>query len=112
DYLKATTGGFITGGLPGLAGLSGVDGLSGAFGGDDLGVAGVCVFVRPADAAYDDPWTKRVVYAATDDTLYVTPPWGSEKPLSGYEFMLGPIELDLLFKPQNYGTDDILKRDW
>jgi hypothetical protein len=112
DYLQATGGGFITGGLPGLASLSGVAGLSGAWGGDDLGLAGVCVYTRPADAALDDPWTVRTIYAATDDTLYVTPPWDSETPAVGDDFMVGAIDFDCVFKPQNYGVDDMTKRDW
>ena len=112
DYLQAETGGFITGGLPGLANLSGVAGLSGALAGDDLGLAGVCVYTRPAGAALDDPWTVRTIYAATDDTLYVTPPWDSEAPAVGDDFMIGAIDFDCVFKPQNYGTDDMTKRDW
>lgn len=112
DYLKATTGGFITGGLPGLAGLSGVAGLSGALDGDDLGLAGVCVYTRSADAALDDAWTVRTIYASTDDKLFITPPWDSETPAVGDDFMVGAIEMNCLFKPQNYGTDDLTKRDW
>lgn len=112
DFLRASTGGFITGGLPELGGLSGVAGLSGAFGGSDLGLAGVCVYTRAEGASVDDPWTRRTIYAATDDTLFVTPPWDSETPAVGDDFMVGAIEMDLLFKPQNYGTDDMTKRDW
>lgn len=112
DYLQSTAGGFITGGLPGLANLSGVPGLSGALDGDDLGLAGVCLYTRGADAELDDPWTVRTIYAATDDKLFITPPWGSEQPAEGDDFMVGAIEMNCLFKPQNYGTDDMTKRDW
>ena len=112
DFLQATVGGFITGGLPGIANLSGVAGLSGAFGGADLGLAGVCVYVRAADADLDDPWTVRTIYAATDDKLFITPPWDSETPVAGSDFMVGAIDFDCVFKPQNYGSDDMTKRDW
>lgn len=108
---------FIEGGIPGLADLSGIAGLSGSFGGGEMGLAGVCVYTRRVGAAYDDPWVQRVIYAATTHRLYVTPQWGPDTPFDAtgqvtYEYMIGAIELDLLFKPQNYGTDDISKRDW
>lgn len=108
---------FVTGGVPGIADLSGVAGLSGSFDGSDVGMAGACVFFRRKGADYDEPWGSRVVYAATTDRLYVTPQWGPDTPFDPtgeveYEFMIGAIELDLLFKPQNYGIDDTQKRDW
>lgn len=108
---------FIEGGVPGLADLSGVAGLSGAWGGGEMGLAGACVYTRRKGAAYDAPWTVRQIYAATDTRLYVTPQWGPDTPFDstgqvGFEYMIGAIELDLLFKPQNYGTDDMSKRDW
>jgi len=106
---------FIEGGLPGLAGLSGVVGLSGAFSGtagNNLGLAGVCVFFRAANAAPDDPWVSRTVFAATRTRLYLTPGIASLGSLIGYEYMLGPIDMDLRFKPSDYGTDDNLKRHW
>ncbi len=103
---------FITGGVPALADLSGIAGLSGALDGDDMGLAGVCLYTRPADAALGTPWTVRTVYAATEDTLYVTPPWGADAPGVGDEYMIGAIDFTCVFKPQNYGTDDVLKRDW
>lgn len=108
---------FIPGGIPGLADLSGIAGLSGALGGGDVGLAGVCVYSRRKGAAYDDPWTVRTIYAATEHRLYVTPQWGPDTPFDPtgeveFEYMIGAIELDLLFKPQNYATDDLSKRDW
>lgn len=108
---------FLVGGIPGLADLSGIAGLSGAFGGGDVGLAGVCVYARRRGAQYDDPWVQRTIYAATQTRLYVTPQWGADVPFDStgeveFEYMIGPIELDLLFKPQNYGTDDMSKRDW
>ena len=96
-----------------MAGLSGVAGLSGAFSGapgDNLGIAGACLFFRPAGSAPDDAWDSRIVFAATATRLYVTPAVTID--LTGYEYMLGPIELDLRFKPTNYGSDDRTKRDW
>ncbi len=108
---------FITGGLPQLAALSGVQGLTPSFGvspneSGELGIAGVCIFTRPADAALDDRWTERIVYASTDTRLYVTPSWGTETPEAGYDYMIGAIEFDAIFKPTNFGTDDMQKRDW
>jgi hypothetical protein len=108
---------FITGGIPGLADLSGIAGLSGAFGGGDTGLAGVCVYTRRRGAAYDDPWVQRVIYAATEERLYVTPQWGPDTPFDPtgqveFEYMIGPIEIDWIFKPQNLGTDDLSKRNW
>lgn len=108
---------FIEGGIPGLADLSGVAGLSGSFGGADMGLAGACVYTRRIGVAYDEPWTVRQIYAATNTRLFVTPQWGPDTPfdatgVAAFEYMIGAIELDLLFKPQNYGTDDMSKRDW
>jgi len=108
---------FITGGIPSFANLSGVDGFSSSLGGGNVGLAGVCIYVRRKDAAYGDPWLVRTIYAATTTRLYITPQWGPDTPFddSGtieYEYMLGAIEFDLLFKPQNYGTDDMPKRTW
>ena len=108
---------FIEGGIPGLADLSGVEGLSGAFGGGEMGLAGACVYTRRRGAAYDDPWTVRQIYAATSTRLYVTPQWGPDTPFDStgevqFDYMIGAIELDLVFKPQNFGTDDMSKRNW
>lgn len=108
---------FIEGGIPIFASLSGVAGLSPSWDGSHVGLAGVCVYTRLKGAAYDDPWLQRTIYAATTDTLYVTPQWGPDTPFDAtgefqYEFMIGPIQLDLLFKPQNYGVDDMQKRSW
>jgi hypothetical protein len=112
SFLEDSGAAFLNGGVPGLAGLSGLEGLSGSLDGDDLGMAGACVFTRPANAALDDPWTQRFVYAATATRLYVTPPWASETPAVGDDYMIGAIEFRCVFKPNNYGTDDHLKRDW
>lgn len=112
SYIEDDTASFITGGLPGLAGLSGVPGLSGAFDGTDLGLAGVCVFYRAADAAPDDPWGQRVVYAATGTRLFVTPSFVNDAPAAGWEYMLAPIDFMARFKPTNFGDDDVLKRNW
>ena len=117
SFLEDVDATFLTGGLPQLANLSGVAGLTPAFGASpnesgELGIAGVCVYMRAADADLDDPWTVRTVYAATETKLYVTPSWGTETPEAGYDYMIGPIEFMALFKPSNLGTDDALKRDW
>lgn len=107
---------FITGGLPGLAGLSGVIGLSDALDGDDLGMAGACVFFRRKDAALDDPWIQKFIVVATKTKIYVTPPWTTSDLATlqdqDTEYMLGPIEFKCIFKPTNYGTDDFQKRNW
>lgn len=117
SFLEDSDATFITGGLPQLAALSGVQGLTPAFGfspdeSGELGIAGVCIYTRAADAELDDPWVQRTVYAATETRLYVTPSWGAETPDEGYEYMLGPIEFAAVFKPTNFGTDDSQKRDW
>jgi hypothetical protein len=112
SFLTIDGGGLIQGGLPSLADLSGLAGLTPSFDGGDLGLAGVCIYVRAADAEDGDPWTVRTIFAATDNTIYVTVPWGAEAPLAGYEFMIGAIEFDCIFKPRNYGTDDLTKRNW
>jgi len=108
---------FITGGIPSFAGLSGLPGFSGSLGGSDVGLAGVCVYFRRKDAAFDDPWSVRTVYAASETRLFVTPEWGPDTPFDSsgvveFEYMLGPIGIDWQFKPQNYGTDDTSKRSW
>jgi len=108
--LDDSTASFIEGGLPALAGLSGLPGFSGAINGGDLGLAGVCLYVRP-DA--DSEWTQRTVFAATQTRLYVTPAWASDAvPAAGWEYMVGPIEFLALFKPTDFGSDDDTKRDW
>ncbi|MEE8518393.1 MAG: hypothetical protein V3S98_04650, partial [Dehalococcoidia bacterium] len=55
SFLTDTSASFLTGGLPGAAGLSGVAGLSGFTGEEGLGLAGSCIFTRPADAELDAP---------------------------------------------------------
>jgi hypothetical protein len=112
SYIEDETATFISGGLPGLAGLSGVAGLSAAFAGDDLGLAGVCVFFRAPGADPDDEWDSRLIYAATPTRLFVTPPLDVGTDLTGYDYMIGPIDFRAEFKPTNYGDDDMLKRDW
>lgn len=117
SILEDDSASFITGGVPGLADLSGIAGLSGALDGEDVGSAGACVFFRRKDAGYEEPWKSRTIYAATSTKLYVTPQWGADTPFDEtgeveYEYMLGPIKFDQLFKPQNYGIDDTQKRNW
>jgi hypothetical protein len=112
SFIEDSNASFITGGLPGLAGLSGVAGLSAAFAGDDLGLAGVCVFFRPAGSASDDDWEERTVFASTSQRLFVTPPLPVGSELAGYEYMLGPIDFLAKWKPTNYGDDDVQKRNW
>lgn len=112
SFLDDSTASFIEGGLPDAGGLSGQAGLTPSFGGGNLGLAGVCVFTREAGADPDDPWVQRTVWAATNTRLYVTPAWGSDEPEAGYDYMVGPIEFEASFKPRNYGTDDVLKRNW
>lgn len=112
SFLEDSSASFIVGGLPGVAGLSGIAGLTPSFDGDDMGLAGVCVYIRAADADQDDPWDVRTIYASTSTRLYVTPNWAGDIPPVGYEYMIGAIEFNCVFKPQNYGTDDITKRDW
>ncbi len=112
SYIEDDTASFIEGGLPGLAGLSGVPGLSGAFDGTELGLAGICVFYRRRDAQPDDPWSRKVVYAATPTRLFITPSFTDDAPTSEYEYMLGPIDWLAKFKPTNLGDDDLLKRNW
>jgi len=112
SFLDDDTASFIEGGLPGLGGLSGIPGLSGAFFANELGLAGVCLFTRAANAPLDTPWTVRTVFASTSQRLYITPSWGADTPAEGFDYMLGPIEMVNLFKPMNYGMDDLLKRDW
>lgn len=113
-FLDDASASFIEGGLPGAAGLSGVLGLSGAFSGltGELGLAGTCLYTRPAGSSYDTPWTVRKIFAATSTRLYITPPWDADQPAVGDPYMIGAINFDCLFKPQNYGTDDPTKRDW
>ena len=112
SFLDDSTASFLVGGLPGLAGLSGVAGLTPSFDGDDLGLAGACIAIRPPGAALDDPWDIRTVYAATSTRVYVTPPWGGDVPVEGSEYMIGAIDFTAEFKPTNFGTDDFQKRDW
>ncbi len=111
SFFEDATATFLAGGLPGLAGLSGVPGLSGAFLDNDLGLAGVCVFWRPAGALPDVPWQQRVIFASTTTRVYVSPSWVTP-PAVGDEYMIGPIGFRSIFKVKNYGQDDDLKRQW
>lgn len=112
SFLHADEASFIAGGLPGLGGLSGVAGLSGFLDGQDLGIMGVCLATRAAGASLDTPWTIRKVFASTTDTLYLAEQWGDDTPSAGDDFMLGAIEFKCIFKPNNYASDDIEKRNW
>jgi hypothetical protein len=112
SFLDDSAASFIEGGLPGLAGLSGTVGLSGAVAGDELGLAGVCLYTRPADSAPEAAWVQRVIFASTQTRLYVTPGWVDDTPSVGDEYMIGPIEFRAIFKIKNYGQDDDLKRPW
>ena len=117
SILDDATASFITGGVPGLADLSGVAGLSGALDGTDMGLAGACLHFRRKTDDYEEPWKSRTIYASTATRLFVTPQWGPDVPYDPtgefeYEYMIGAIEFDLLFKPQNFGVDDMQKRNW
>jgi hypothetical protein len=112
SFLDDENAGFLIGGVPGLGDLSGISGFSGLSGRSIMGMAGACVFWRPADSSLDTPWKSRFVYASTSTRLFVTPNWGAEIPDVGDEYMIGPIEFRAEFKPANYGTDDFTKRSW
>jgi hypothetical protein len=108
---------FLEGGIPAFADLSGVAGLSPSWGGSNTGLAGACLYARRKGVSYGEPWTVRTIYAATATRIYVSPQWGPDTPFDAtgeveFEYMIGAIEFDLLFKPNNYGSDDMLKRDW
>lgn len=100
---------FITGGLPELGGLSGVDGLTGSLAGRDLGLAGVCVQLR---APGSDVWITRTIFAATTTRLYISENIESDGVEAGWEYMVGAIRFEAVFKPFNAGTDDYTKRNW
>jgi hypothetical protein len=112
SFLEDLSASFISGGVPGLADLSGVSGLSGFSGDNNMGLAGACVFTRAADAAPDDPWVQRFIYASTRTRLWVTPSWGTETPSAGFDYMIGAIEFVAEFKPSNMMVDDLVKRGW
>jgi hypothetical protein len=112
SFLEDTTASFVRGGIPGLGNLSGVSGLSGFTGTTQMGLAGVCVFTRAAGAEKDEPWTVRTIFTSNGSKLYVTPSWGGDTPSVGDDYMLGAIDMLAEFKPQNLGTDDVLKRNW
>lgn len=109
SFIQDTGAKFITGGLPSFGALSGIAGLSGSFDGSDMGLAGVCLYIEDDDGEFTRQIT---VFASTVDTLYITPSWGTDIPVVGRQYMLGPIRFDALFKPRNYDTDDVLKRNW
>lgn len=112
SFLDDAAASFIEGGLPGLAGLSGTVGLSGAVTGDELGLAGVCLYTRPADSPPGAAWVQRVIFASTQTRLFVTPGWVDDTPSVGDEYMIGPIDFRAIFKIKNYGQDEDLKRTW
>lgn len=109
SFLEDSNASFIVGGLVAFGGLSGVPGLTPSFDGDVTGLAGVCLFVEDENGEFTQQTT---VFAATNTTLFVTPSWGDNTPPVGRRYMIGPIKFDALFKPKNYGTDDVLKRNW
>lgn len=112
SYLEDSGAGFFPGGIPGIANLSGLAGTSGLTGESVMGLAGACVFWRPAGSSLDTPWQSRTIYLSTSTRLYVTPNWAGDTPSVGDEYMIGPIRFLAEFKPSNYGTDDYSKRDW
>jgi len=108
SFIDDSTATFLEGGLPELAALSGTVGLTPALSGDDLALAGVCIYYR---APGDDVWVNRKIYASTPTRLYVTPSIAGAD-LTGYEYMIGAIQFEAVFKPFNYGSDDYTKRNW
>lgn len=112
SYFDDNDATFIEGGLPGLAGLSGFGGLSGSLDGDELGLAGVCVYLR--EQGTEGEWVQRTVFASSSTRIWVTPSWGDDLPDSTktYEYMLGPIRFEAVFKPTNMLVDDTVKRNW
>jgi hypothetical protein len=109
SYFDDSSASFLEGGLPGLAGLSGFGGLSGSLGGDQLALAGVCVYLREDETS---EWVQRTVFASSPTRIWVTPSWGSDTPEVGWEYMLGPIDFQAEFKPTNMLVDDTVKRNW
>lgn len=112
SFLEDSGASFIQGGVPGLAGISGTSGLSGFTGANNMGLAGVALFTRPANSPLDTPWTERFIYASSRTRLYVTPGWGEDTPSVGDEYMVGAIDFLAEFKPTTMQADDILKRHW
>jgi hypothetical protein len=45
-----------------------------------MGLAGVCLFWRPANSPLGTPWKSRTVYVGTKTRLFVTPNWGNDTP--------------------------------
>lgn len=112
SFLDDSTAAFLVGGVPSIADLSGVAGLTPSFDGDDLGLAGACLYTRRAGAELDEPWTVRTIFASTSTRLFVTPGWGPDTPNEGDDYMIGAIRFDCIFKPQNLQTDNTQKRNW
>lgn len=109
SYFEDSTATFIEGGLPAFAALSGLPGLSGALDGEEMGMAGACVYFRPPGGE----WQSRIVYAATRTRVYVTPGFDADDvPEPGWEYMIGAIDFEAEFKPVNFGTEDQQKRNW
>jgi len=107
-YIEDSSATFLEGGLPELAALSGTVGLTPSLAGDELALAGVCIYYREVGT---DVWVQRTIYASTKTRLYVTPSIGTDD-ISGYEYMIGAIQFEAVFKPFNYGSDDYTKRNW
>lgn len=113
SFIEDSGATFIEGGLPELGGISGSEGTTPSFSGSNLGMAGACIAVRK-DA--DSPWMIRTIWFSTETKVFVTPAWPDEesgnRPEAGWEYMLGPIRFECVFKPTNMGSDDITKRHW
>lgn len=104
---------FIEGGIPGLGGLSGVAGLSPFEDNEPLGLAGSCVYFEDPDgdfeAADGSKWIKRVLWAATKQKLYYTPPSATPLP-EGTRYVIGAINWFATFKPTSLQKDSSIKR--
>lgn len=109
SFFDDDTASFLVGGVPELAGGISGPGLSGLDGDSNLGLAGACVYVR---ANENDPWKQRKVFVSNGTRVWVTPSWGADLPARGWQYMLGPIEFFVSFKPTNFGTSDFPKRSW
>jgi hypothetical protein len=115
SFIEDTNATFIVGGLPELGGVSGanLEGVTPSFGGANLGMAGACIAVREDKTK---PWIIRTIWLSTSTEVFVTPAWASAesglRPQAGWEYMLGPIRFEAVFKPTNMGSEDLTKRHW
>lgn len=109
SFIDDSEASFLVGGLPELGDLSGIAGLTPSFDGGDLGLAGVCIHFR---APGETVWQSRFVFASTETRLFVTPSIADLGDLTGFEYMIGAIRFEAVFKPSNYGDDDYTKRSW